>query len=92
MTDYTKQRAKRTPPHVSLRDVRNALGLTLDQVIERIYAETKRAYTRGALSAIETGQRGASKLILNDIAQALGLPSDACSTDYEPRSGDGKAA
>jgi transcriptional regulator with XRE-family HTH domain len=85
MSRYEQQRAKKTPPYISLKDVRHALGLTLDQVIARITEETGREYTRGFLSAIENGHRGASAQALDDIALAFGLPAGACTTNYVPR-------
>lgn len=85
MSRYDRQRPKQTPPHASLRDIRNALGLTLDQVIERIQEETGRSYTRGAISAIENGHRGASTQALADITLALGLREGALVTTYQPR-------
>lgn len=85
MPRYDHQRPKQTPPHASLRHIRNALGLTLDQVIERIETETGRTYTRGALSAIENGHRGASAQALADITIAFGMPEGALTTTYEPR-------
>lgn len=83
--NYSSQRMKRTPPHVSVRHLRDAVGLTLDALAERIEEETGRTYTRGALSAIELGHRGASTQALTDIAMAFGIPADALRTDYVPR-------
>lgn len=85
---YTGQklRARRTPPHVSIGDLRNATGLTIDQFIERMKETTGLVATRGSISAIENGQRGASKDLLRAIALTYGLKPDAVTTDYQPRS------
>jgi transcriptional regulator with XRE-family HTH domain len=86
MPRYDQQRAKRTPPHVSLADLRAAVGLTLDQVCDRITQEfPELAPTRGAISAIELGHRGASAQMLAALCAAYGLPLGAITTDYEPR-------
>lgn len=87
---YEPQRPRRTPPHVSLGDLRVAIGLTLDQVIERLRQETGRSYTRGAISAIENGHRGASAQLLEALCSAYGLRAGAIRTDYEPRSQAGE--
>jgi len=82
---YGPQRTRRTPPHVSLGDLRAAVGLTLDQVIDRLRQETGRTYTRGSISAVENGHRGASHELLQALCGAYGLRSGAISTTYEPR-------
>ena len=83
---YQPQRARRTPPHVCLRDLRLAVGLTLDDVRTRIAEENPDLQpTRGALSAIESGTRGASAQMLDAIASAYGLEPGAVTTDYTPR-------
>lgn len=71
---------------MSLGDMRAAAGLTLDEVCERMTEVTGKALTRGALSAIERGHRGASRQTLDALAFAYGLRAGAISTDYEPRS------
>lgn len=85
LTAYTNQRPKRTPPHVSLGDLRAAAGLTLDEVCGRVEEATGLTLTRGALSAIENGHRGASAPLLRALATAYGLREDAITTDYTPR-------
>lgn len=86
MSGYDQQRQRRTPPHVPLASLRGALGLTLDEVCRRISEENPRLKpTRGAISAIEHGHRGASEQMLAALATAYGLPADAVVTDYEPR-------
>lgn len=82
---YAKQRPQRTPPHVSLRDLRIAVGLTIDQVLARLEIQTDRKYSRGTISAIENGHRGASADLLVELALVYGLRPDAITTDYQPR-------
>lgn len=86
MSRYDNQRERRTPPHVSLSALRAAVGLTLDQVCERIHEENPHlSPTRGAISAIEHGHRGASVQMLAALCAAYGLPVGAITTDYFPR-------
>lgn len=85
MTKYEKQRDRRTPPHVSLRELRAVSGKTLDVVCELASEELSRPLTRGALSAIENGIRGASAEVLNALEVAYGLRPGALVTDYQPR-------
>lgn len=85
---YERRRPRQTPPHVSLRDLRAAKGLTLDDVRARIAEEHPgMTVTRGALSAIESGTRGVSPVMLDALCSAYGLPSGAITTDYQPRMG-----
>jgi transcriptional regulator with XRE-family HTH domain len=74
-----------TPPHVALSDLRAAAGLTLDAVCERLEEATGITLTRGALSAIESGTRGASAPILAGLSIAYGLRPTAITTNYAPR-------
>lgn len=94
MPDYDNQRAKRTAPHVTLRGVRNATGMTLDQVAQAVNEVTggKTKVNRGTISAIESGVRGASVQMLNAIAVAYGMEPGDIVTDYEPRQRDLGAA
>lgn len=80
-----KDRDRKNPPLVSLRGLRTVSGLTLDQVCDRIkeVTEDELTLTKGALSAIESGLRGASSEVLSALATAYGLPADAICTDYE---------
>lgn len=92
MTRYDKQRPHRTPPHVSLGVLRVAMGLTLDQVCERVSEEfPELRVTRGHLSAIENGHRGASAQLLNALALAYGIEPTKITTDYAPRETAGAA-
>jgi hypothetical protein len=82
---YETQREAKVPPHVPLKYIRLAFDLSIDTVIARIESETGRRYTRGAISAIENGHRGASSEILEAFELAYSLPLGAISTDYVPR-------
>lgn len=86
---YASQPAKRapvTPPHVTLSVLRAATGLTLDAVCARIKEECPElAPTRGALSAIERGIRGASDRMLRALEMAYGIPDGSLTTSYTPR-------
>lgn len=82
---YLNQRPKVTPPHISLSDLRAAVGLTLDQVCSRFTEETGQPLTRGALSGIENGHRGASAPLLAGLEAAYGLRAGSITTKYEPR-------
>ena len=83
--DYGTQRPRRTPPHISLGDLRVATSLTLDEVCRRVSEETGRPFTRGALSGIENGHRGASPAVLRALEVAYGVRAGAITTDYIPR-------
>lgn len=84
-TKQVKERAKVTPPHVSLWDLRAACGLTLDQVCDRM-AEAGHSISRGGLSGIEKGHRGASRQVLAALEDAYGLRAGAITTSFVPRS------
>lgn len=83
-TDYDKQRPKRNPPIVGLADLRGALGLTQDAVCEQVTAITDKSFTKGALSAIELGHRGASAETLAALETAMRLKPGALIVDYDP--------
>lgn len=85
MTRYDDQRPRRTPPHLSLGDLRAVSGMTLEQVCTAVAETLGQPFTRGALSAIENGHRGASQPVLAALEVAYGLRSGALVTDYEPR-------
>lgn len=88
---YAAQRPRVEPPAVRLGDLRAALGLKLDTVLDRIEEELGTRPTRGALSAIENGHRGASDAMLRALEIAYGLRAGALSTAYEPRAARGAA-
>lgn len=82
---YTRQRQRVEPPHVSLRTLRKVSGMTLDEVCARVEELAGIPLTRGALSAIENGHRGASLDVLAGLAQAYDIETDAFDTKYVPR-------
>lgn len=82
---YTRQRDKVVPPHVTIGDLRVAMGMTIDEVTDRIEKETGRVVTRGAISAVENGHRGASDELLRSLEIAYGLHDGAITTTYRPR-------
>ncbi|MGB3302651.1 MAG: helix-turn-helix transcriptional regulator [Gordonia sp. (in: high G+C Gram-positive bacteria)] len=82
---YTNQRGRRTPPHVSIKVARQIAGWSLDELADRIEEATGDRPTRGALSAIENGVRGASREMLSAFEAAYGVTSGSITTDYEPR-------
>jgi len=91
---YGDQRPKVTPPHVGLGDLRAAVGLTLDQVCDRVaevLGEDERP-TKGAISAIENGHRGASVKMLAALCTAYGMRDGAITTTYIPRVRDAALA
>jgi transcriptional regulator with XRE-family HTH domain len=89
---YDEQRKRVTPPHVDLQSLRIAVGITLDELCDRIGETTGTTPTRGAISAIENGHRGGSADLLAAIAIAYGLPPGAISTTYRPRLTSRRAA
>lgn len=82
--DYDKQRPGVEAPVVTLRGVRASHGLTLDDVCGRISAITNKPFSKGALSAIENGHRGASQETLAALETALRLPPGSIAVPYEP--------
>lgn len=68
------RRTKVSPPMVGIGHLRRAHGWTLDQVRFRVSEITGTApLSRGSLSAIETGSRGASMEVLAALAEIYGL-------------------
>lgn len=63
--------------------IRAALGLTQTAVCERVAAITDKSFTKGALSAIEQGHRGASAETLAALEVALRMPPGSLQVDYE---------
>lgn len=92
MPTHLAQRPRRTPPHVPLGDLRSISGKTLDQVCEAASEILGKPLTRGALSGIENGHRGASHEVLAAIEIAYGLRPGAITTDYAPRARSIEAA
>ncbi|MFG1846683.1 helix-turn-helix domain-containing protein [Micromonospora carbonacea] len=58
------------PPQISLRALREALGLTLDELADRIN-EQGVSITKFALSNVETGKRRASDRLMDAWTKAL---------------------
>ena len=85
MANITKRRERLVPPHVPLAALRAATGRTLDSVCAAYSEATGENLTRGALSAIENGIRGASTKVLSGLEAAYGLPAGSIDTTYEPR-------
>ena len=83
-TRYLRQREKVTPPHVSLKTLRNVAGITLEALIERM-SEFDFEVSVGALSAVENGHRGASEQLIEAIAGAYGIEADEITTTYQPK-------
>ena len=83
-TKYDQQRRRVTPPHVPLVAVRNALGLKQVDVAAEVSRILGKSFTKGGLSAIENGHRGASAETLAAIEIALGLRDGDLVTDYTP--------
>ncbi|GAB3304027.1 helix-turn-helix domain-containing protein [Epidermidibacterium keratini] len=85
MPKHRPKRAIKTPPHVSLKALRQMRGWTLDKLIAEIAGATGANYQRGTISAIESGLRGASAKAISDIAAAYRIDPDLITTDYRPR-------
>lgn len=69
----SEQRPAVAPPFVSLKALRKACHLTLEEVCARVADLTDQTLTRGALSAIENGHRGASRETLEALARAYDI-------------------
>lgn len=82
---YDAQRPRRTPPHVSLAALRAVSGKTLDEVCAAASEVLGKPLTRGALSAVENGHRGASQALLDALEVAYGLRPGDLVVDYAPR-------
>lgn len=83
---YKPPREGKTPPHVPLRVLRAVAGLTLEEVAERVAQHfPEMTLSRGTLSAIESGGRGASPLMLRALEMAYDIPEGSLTTAYEPR-------
>lgn len=82
---YTRQRNPKIPPHVSVGVLRRVSGLKLDEVCDQIEEITGDRPTKGALSAIENGHRGASAELLAALEVVYGLQPGDITTTYVPR-------
>ncbi|MCV7080000.1 transcriptional regulator [Mycolicibacterium insubricum] len=65
--------------------LRRVSGLTLDEVCDLVAEVTGDRPTRGALSAIENGHRGASAQLISGLEHAYNLDAGSISTVYRPR-------
>lgn len=81
---YTKQRRKVQAPLVPLAALRAALGLKQTEVCNGVEAITNKTFTKGALSALENGHRGASAETLAALEVVLRLPAGSLLVNYEP--------
>ncbi|MDV6275408.1 helix-turn-helix transcriptional regulator [Rhodococcus erythropolis] len=92
-TPVGEPRELKPPPYVPVRYLRIAAKLTIDETIARIRDETGHSFTRGAISAVENGHRGASAELLRALEIAYDLPPGVIDTTYRPRAhrsnGDG---
>ncbi|BBZ27613.1 hypothetical protein MMAD_19080 [Mycolicibacterium madagascariense] len=79
------RRGAKDPPRVPIKYIRLAANLSIDAVIARIHQQTGRTYSRGSISAIENGHRGASSEVLRALELAYRLPLGSITTDYVPR-------
>lgn len=86
------KRPERTEPHIPLSALRAALGLTVETVLDRLQEETGKRPSRGTISAIENGHRGASVQMLAALEIAYGLPEGSITTSYAPRAFKADAA
>lgn len=82
--DYDQQRPKVAAPLVPLSAHRASHGLTQDSVCQQVAAITNKSFTKGALSAIEQGHRGASAETLSALEVALRLAPGSLVVSYDP--------
>ncbi len=82
--EYDKQRQKVQAPLVPLSALRSSLGLTQTEVCKGVEAITNKTFTKGALSAIENGHRGASAETLAALEVVLRLPAGSLVVNYAP--------
>lgn len=68
------QREPKVPPLFPMRVVRELLGLKQTDILARLKDITGRSYTKGTLSAIESGHRGVSPELLEALEKAYGAP------------------
>lgn len=80
-----RRRPKRTPPHVPIKALRLVANWTLEDEaaeLERVLGERP---SRGSLSAVESGTRGASDELLRAMEEVFGLEPGMITTSYRPR-------
>lgn len=83
---YAKQRNKVVTPHVPIKGLRIAAGLTIDALAAKVAVFTEKTYSRGSISAVELGHRGASPELLAALERVYGLEPGFIVTEYQPRS------
>lgn len=80
------------PPRVSIRAVREAYGLTIQQLIDRIAEQGVDVHDVGTISNVELGRKRPSNRLLVAWAKALKLsPVDVVLCDAHAN-GDGEQA
>ena len=84
MPDYDNQRPKVAPPLIPLAAHRASHGLSQTDVCKIVSALTNKSFTKGALSAIEGGHRGASAETLAALEVALRFPPGTLVVSYAP--------
>ncbi|PZU36205.1 MAG: hypothetical protein DI573_14160 [Microbacterium sp.] len=72
-------------PMLSIRSLRLAIGITIDELRTRIFEMTGHQYGRGTISAVELGHRGASVELLGHLERAYGLEAGSLETAYPPK-------
>lgn len=80
-----ENRQPKTPPHISLKTLREALNLSLQEVAHRVADITGSEPSKGTLSAIENGQRGAGLTMLAALERAYNITPGTITTTYKPR-------
>ena len=82
---YPRKRNPKVPPHIAVGVLRRVCGLKLDDVCDQVEEITGDRPTRGALSAIENGHRGASAELIAALEMVYGLNPGDITTNYVPR-------
>lgn len=78
-------RPLRPPPHVPIRALREATETTLEELAAGLSEILGSHPSRGTLSAIESGRRGASPELLAAIEEFFCLTRGTITTTYRPR-------
>jgi len=83
--DGSQPRPRVAAPHIPLSALRRKMNLTLETVCDRIGEQTGVRPEKGTLSAIELGHRGASREMLDALAQVYDIDPKLIDTNYAPR-------